>query len=96
MLAVSALVMAPATSTAASQGWSRGVESWVTDLTGDQRLSAQPTIGWKRGSGRAASRIVVDPTRRFQTMTGFGASMTDSSAYVLSRLPDEARATSHA
>ena len=30
---------------------------------------------------------MVDPTRRYQTMTGFGASMTDSSAYVLSRLP---------
>ena len=92
MLAVSALVMAATRSTAASQGWSRGVEAWVTDLTGDQRLTAQPRISWKRGGGRAASTIVVDPTRRFQTMTGFGASMTDSSAYVLSRLPAEARA----
>ena len=34
---------------------------------------------------------MVDPTRRYQRMTGFGASMTDSSAYVLSSLPATAR-----
>ena len=75
---------------AALPGWSTGVQSWVTDLNTGQRLSAEPEIRWRRGDTRRAT-IVVDPSRRYQTMTGFGASMTDSSAYVLSRLPVKAR-----
>ncbi len=64
---------------------SRGtVESWVTDLTTDQRLTREPGTRWRVGPGRPESTIVVDPTRRYQAMTGFGASMTDSAAYVLS------------
>jgi O-glycosyl hydrolase len=90
LLEASILVAAPSVS-AGSQGWSRGIESWVTDLAGDQRLAAQPTIDWQRGSRRSRATIVVDPARRYQTMTGFGASMTDSSAYVLSKLPADAR-----
>ena len=74
-----------------ASGWSRGVESWVTDLARRERLAAQPILGWGRGPGTARSTIVVDPSRRYQTMTGFGASMTDSSAYVLSNLPTKAR-----
>ena len=60
-----------------------GVESWVTDLNTAQRLSAQPVQGWQSGGGPAGSTVVVDPTRRYQRMTGFGASMTDTSAWVL-------------
>lgn len=90
LLGTSVVVVAP-TATAESQGWSSGVESWVTDLAGDERLAAQPTIDWQRGVGTARATIVVDPSRRYQTMTGFGASMTDSSAYVLSELPTKAR-----
>jgi O-glycosyl hydrolase len=61
----------------------RGVESWVTDLNTTQRLSPQPVQAWESGAGPAGSTVVVDPTRRYQTMTGFGASMTDTSAWVL-------------
>jgi glucosylceramidase len=35
--------------------------------------------------------VTVDPTRTFQTMTGFGGSLTDSSAAVLYTLPPSAR-----
>jgi len=58
-----------------------GVESWVTDLNTAQRLTPQPVQGWQSGAGPAGSTVVVDPTRRYQTMTGFGASMTDTSAW---------------
>ena len=75
---------------APTPGWSTGVDSWVTDLTTDQRLARRPFLRWQDGAG-AQDAIVVDPTRRYQTMTGFGASMTDSSAYVLSKLPAKAR-----
>lgn len=70
-----------------SSGWSSGVDSWVTDLNTDQRLARQPALRWQSGAASAESAIVVDPTRRYQRMVGFGASMTDSSAYVLSGLP---------
>ena len=61
------------------------MDSWVTDLATSQRLDAAPRIRWRGGAGAPGATIVVDPTRRYQTMVGFGASMTDSSAYVLSR-----------
>ncbi len=37
------------------------------------------------------TRITLDPTQRYQTMEGFGAAMTDSSAYLLMRVLDETR-----
>lgn len=85
-LVPAALLAAPA-----AGGWSDGVESWVTDLTTDQRLTKQPTVAWQRDPAGHQNVIVVEPTRRYQTMAGFGASMTDSSAHVLSMLPAEAR-----
>jgi O-glycosyl hydrolase len=67
-----------------------GVESWVTDLNTAQRLTPQPAQSWQSGAGPAGSTVVVDPTRRYQTMTGFGASMTDTSAWVLTNKLSEA------
>ena len=89
VLAVTALPV-PVDAISPSRGWSSGVDSWVTDLNTDQRLARQPALGWQDGPG-GRDAIVVDPTRRYQTMTGFGASMTDSSAYVLSGLPAKTR-----
>jgi len=74
-----AVVAGPAN---AVRGWSRGVDSWVTDLATSQRLDPAPRIRWRGGAGEPGATIVVDPTRRYQKMVGFGASMTDSSAYV--------------
>ncbi|HYO17059.1 MAG TPA: hypothetical protein VES02_00125, partial [Dermatophilaceae bacterium] len=69
-----------------------GVQSWVTDLSTGQRLTAQPVQAWEPGAGPAGSTVIVDPTRRYQRMTGFGASMTDTSAWVLtSKLSEAAR-----
>ena len=45
-----------------------------------------------RPGGSDPLTISVDPTRRYQVMDGFGASITDSSAYVLSRLDGKTRA----
>ncbi|MDA0160457.1 discoidin domain-containing protein [Solirubrobacter ginsenosidimutans] len=64
----------------------------MTDLNTAQRLTPQPVQGWASGAGPTGSTVVVDPTRRYQTMTGFGASMTDTSAWVLTnKLSDAAR-----
>jgi glucosylceramidase len=63
---------------------------WVTTPDGSQRMApAAPATFHNGGSDQLT--ITVDPTRRYQTMRGFGASITDSSAVVLSRLRPAAR-----
>jgi O-glycosyl hydrolase len=90
VLAVSALAGGhPAAASDAPHG--AQVRSWVTNLASGQRLAAQAPQRWLPGPAPAGTTVVVDPTRRYQMMTGFGASMTDSAAYVLSKLPAATR-----
>ncbi|MDX2938412.1 discoidin domain-containing protein [Streptomyces ipomoeae] len=62
---------------------------WLTDLSTDTHLAKQPSVTWKTGSvpsgssGSSGSTITVDTTRKYQPMTGFGASFTDSSAWLV-------------
>lgn len=51
----------------------------ITDPTNDLRL-AESTVQWRPGPGPDTDALPVDPTRRYQSMVGFGASMTDSAA----------------
>jgi glucosylceramidase len=64
---------------------------WVTTPDGTEKLSDQGTVAFHRG-GSAALTITVDPSRAYQRMVGFGASITDSSAQVLYRLDPATRA----
>jgi glucosylceramidase len=72
---------APATRPAAFQ-------AWLTTGDGAQRMA--PITA----SAPAADAIpvVVDPARRFQTMVGFGAAITDASAITLTRMKPDQRA----
>lgn len=66
------------------------VTAWQTDPATGQRLTP---VAVKGGDITvAAPRIVIDPARRFQTMVGFGASITDASAILIQRLPSARRA----
>jgi len=58
---------------------------WVTTPDGALRLSDAGAVAFHRG-GSANVTISVDPSRTYQRMDGFGASITDSSAAVLSTL----------
>jgi glucosylceramidase len=58
---------------------------WVTTPDGAQKLAAQEPVPFHRG-GSSALTVTVDPSRSYQRMVGFGASITDSSARVLYRL----------
>ena len=64
---------------------------WVTTPDGAMKMSDRGAVQFRPG-GSDALTISVDPTRRYQVMGGFGASITDSSAYVLSRLNGKTRA----
>ncbi|MGS0687774.1 RICIN domain-containing protein [Nakamurella sp. GG22] len=68
------------------------VSSWVT--TGDRGLllaKGGSPIAFTSSGGAGGATIRVDARRQMQTVDGFGASITDSSARVLSRLPADER-----
>ncbi|OAH10689.1 discoidin domain-containing protein [Streptomyces jeddahensis] len=64
---------------------------WLTDLSTNTHLSKQPSVPWKAGPAPAGSTITVDTTRTYQPMTGFGASFTDSSAWLVGTKLDSAQ-----
>ncbi|OFA05922.1 glycoside hydrolase family 30 beta sandwich domain-containing protein [Duganella sp. HH101] len=58
------------------------VQAWIT--TGDQtRLMARGADAAFQSGTRAATVIEVDPSQRFQQMVGFGAAITDASAWLI-------------
>jgi glucosylceramidase len=63
---------------------------WVTTPDGALRMSDQGSVAFHPG-GSSALTVTVDPTRAYQRMDGFGASITDSSASVLYRLDRRTR-----
>ena len=57
---------------------------WLTTADQTHLAEREPDIGFKAApAGNGAPILVVDPSRRFQVIEGFGAAMTDASAYVL-------------
>lgn len=65
-------------------------QMWVTSADETQKLSPQP-LQQALGPAAGNETVVIDSSKHFQKMHGFGAAMTDASALVLSRLPDEKR-----
>lgn len=67
-----------------------GVQQWASDAqTTGAQLDAPTAV--TTTSATADTTVHVDPTLRFQKLTGFGASVTDSSATVLYRLDQQRR-----
>ena len=64
---------------------------WVTTPDGTQRMTDGGNIPFRQGDS-ANLTVTVDPSRTYQRMDGFGASITDSSASVLYRLAPPQRA----
>ncbi|PZO74006.1 MAG: glycosyl hydrolase [Sphingomonas hengshuiensis] len=81
MAALLAIGAAPATPPA--------VRAWQTDAEGRQRLAPVALRGAPTGE---AITIAIRPERRYQTMVGFGASITDASAILIQQLPAARRA----
>jgi glucosylceramidase len=63
---------------------------WVTTPDGAQKMTDNGTVPFARG-GSDELTISVDPSRRYQRMDGFGASITDSSASLLADLDPAVR-----
>jgi glucosylceramidase len=63
---------------------------WVTTPDGSEQMHDRGTVPFRTG-GSDRLTITVDPSLRYQTMDGVGASITDSSASVLMELDPAAR-----
>jgi glucosylceramidase len=68
------------------------VHVWITTPDGQLKMSDQGTVAFS-AAAPSATTVTIDASRTFQTMTGFGASITDSSATVLYGLSSSARET---
>src|SRR4051812_2651284 len=94
--ALTALVLAAAPVPAAAA--SREAHVWLTTPDGEYRMADLGSVAFttaEDGAGAgpgAVPTIVVDTNRKFQEMSGFGASITESSAAVLYRLDPHQRA----
>ena len=57
----------------------------VFETTGDRTnlLAAQPDVVFRSGGSTSGLVITVDPAKQYQTIDGFGASLTDSSAWLI-------------
>ena len=60
-----------------------GVSVVLTDLGTQTYLAPQPRLSWRGGPAPAGPTITVDTRRQYQEITGFGASFTDSSAWLV-------------
>src|SRR3954452_14649066 len=63
---------------------------WLTTPDGSFKLADRGSVPFRPG-GSDRLAITVDPSRAYQTMDGFGTSITDSSAQVLYRLDPRTR-----
>ena len=72
---------------AAQASAATAVSVWETTADGSQLLSPQAGAAFASGAGTASETITVNPSTTYQTMTGFGASFTDSSAWLVYNSP---------
>ena len=82
---VAGSVAALGTAHAATTG--TAVSVWETTADQSQLLAPQAGTSFAPGTGSASQTITVDPTTTYQSMTGFGASLTDSSAWLIANSP---------
>src|SRR5690348_1805751 len=91
LAAATAVLLAPLGLAAPARAAGRlSAPVWITTPDGSLKMSDQGTVVFTTAAPTVPT-VVVDESRTFQTMTGFGASITDSSAVVLYRMSPAAR-----
>src|ERR1700692_1633401 len=63
------------------------VSVWETTADQSQLLAPQSGASFAPGSGSASQPITISPATTYQSMTGFGVSFTDSSAWLVYNSP---------
>src|SRR5277367_2769273 len=72
---------------APAQAAAGSVSVWETTADQSKLLAAQTGATFAAGSGSASQTITINPNTTYQAMTGFGASFTDSSAWLVYNSP---------
>jgi glucosylceramidase len=93
IIAVVVCLLACAAPAAARSHRHEGLPSahvWITTPDGSLKMADQGSVAFHTGPSSALT-VTVDPSRTYQRMDGFGASITDSSAAVLYRLDKRTR-----
>lgn len=67
----------------AGQAKPAGAQGWMTTADGGERLAPVADIRHRSLAPGERPDIVVDPRERYQTMAGFGAAITDASAWLI-------------
>ena len=67
------------------------VSVWETTADQSQLLAPQAGATFNAGNGSASQTITVNPATTYQSMTGFGASFTDSSAWLVANSPQRSQ-----
>lgn len=62
---------------------SAAVDVWLTKGDKSQLLAQQPALSFQPGSGSGGFIVNVNPNTTYQTIDGFGAALTDSSAWLI-------------
>lgn len=93
VLGVSLIVALTAQVAAEAAPPSKGdpVHVWLTDVSADTWVAGQSDVSFKKGQTTNPITINVDDSVKYQEVEGFGAAMTDSSAWLIDQLPTAER-----
>jgi glucosylceramidase len=58
----------------------------VRQTAGSKRFAEEPDLKWQVAVGDSADAIVIDTSRNYQEVLGFGAALTEASAYMIHQL----------
>jgi len=73
---------------------SGAVQAWLTTPNRAKLLSHEPDLAFVEGANADAQYVIqIDDSVRYQQMEGFGAAMTDSSAWLIMRVLNAAQRT---
>ena len=61
------------------------VDVWLTTIDQSSKLQQQASVTFTSGTG-GSNPVVIDETQTYQEVEGFGASFTDSAAYLLNQV----------
>jgi glucosylceramidase len=63
----------------------------VEQTADTKRFSEEPALKWQPAQASSNDAIVLDPSRTYQEMLGFGGALTDAAAYMIDQLDAPAR-----
>lgn len=66
-------------------------QMWVTTADRKRLLERQPPASLRSATDKTLPTLTLQPDRRFQTIDGFGAALTDASALLIARMTPAAR-----